>query len=113
MLAYTEHANPALFSYLPKHFNFDMPNIQIYTQNVSISDLRNNFSNVPNGGVNSSTSNNIGTLAQTFGNKTIQFGVGGDVGFSFGGLVVGASGGAVVMAAFLTHSWLQTSTPAN
>jgi hypothetical protein len=93
MLAYTEHANPALFSYLPKHFNFDAPDIQLYTRGVSINDLQSDFSNVQNGGVSQST---ITKLAQTLGNRTVQLGIGADVGFGFGGFVLGASGGALV-----------------
>src|SRR5665213_84099 len=54
MLAYTEHANPALFSYLPKHFNCDTPNIEVYTRGVSISDIQSDFGNVQNGVVSQS-----------------------------------------------------------
>ncbi len=93
MLAYTEHANPALFGYLPRHFTFMEPNIQVYTRGVSISDIQNNISNPSNGGGSNSSA---AKLAQQFGNKVIQLGVGADIGFGFSGFVVGASGGVIV-----------------
>lgn len=89
----TESANPALFSYSPKGFFFQVPNIQLFTRNISVSDLQSNFGNVSNGGLNSS---NLSTFAQTFGDNDKQFGVAADIGFGFSGFVLGASGGALV-----------------
>ncbi|MHB8637647.1 MAG: hypothetical protein ACYC96_14360 [Fimbriimonadaceae bacterium] len=89
----TESANPALFSYSPKAFFFQVPNVQLFTRNISLSDLQSNFGNVSNGGLNS---RNLSTFARTFGDNDKQFGVAADIGIGFSGFVFGASGGAIV-----------------
>ncbi|HLK17248.1 MAG TPA: hypothetical protein VKT78_20760 [Fimbriimonadaceae bacterium] len=89
----TESANPALFSYSPKSFFFQVPDIQIFTRNISYSDLQSNFGNISGGGLNSS---NLATFAQTFGDNDKQFGIGADLGIGVNGFVFGASGAALV-----------------
>lgn len=92
IFANTEHADPAMFSYIQK-FQFLTPTIQAYLRNLTLSDLRDNFGNISGGGVNSS---NLSSFAHTFGDNTKQLGLGGDIGVGFGGFVIGASGGALV-----------------
>lgn len=89
----TESANPALFSYSPKKFFFLIPNIQVFTRNISLSDLQSNLGTVSNGGLNAS---NLATFAHTFGDNDKQFGIAADLGIGYSGFVLGASGGALV-----------------
>lgn len=76
-------SNPALYGLREKNFRFSWPSLGYRARGISLQDVRDEAGSIGDGGLDV---NDLGGFARRFGDRTKEFGLNGDLGFSFGGV---------------------------